>query len=133
MDELISTLDLDTLHHGDRITVWTNDGMYMFVKNGDYLRLLVKESSLPDDLPEHIESNRNIQEICCNQDIDRDDMAVYVLPIVKQLRLHASLKLYAKATCAPWQDDHSRIFYSESVCGIRMAANHIAPHVLSAS
>lgn len=111
MNEPIRILYLDSIEAGDYVTIHTGDDKkYVFIKNDSRLELQLDKSDVPDELHNCIRSNRNVQELSCSQDIEMSDMVVYLLPSSSHVSVIKGLALYPKASCADWNDFHSRNF-----------------------
>ena len=99
------------LEPGERILVHTDSYVYLFEmdKSGEAMKLVSDIASVHPAVSNFVRSSRNAQEVICNQDIDINDMKVYLRPDYGYAYLGAGhnktltyLRLYAKGPLVPW-------------------------------
>lgn len=110
-------LQLQHLVPGERVKLDCGPNDYVFeVDDERKLMLDTNASDMPSRLLTIIRNNRNAQEVLCNQDIEMDEMRVYLyLPMVNTVWRSQSYTLYPKAPCASMDEVQGELYRTESV------------------
>lgn len=121
-------LDWRRMEPGERIQInCDNQEKYIFemVESGE-LKLDLEASRVPDGLSRLIRSNRNYQEVVLEQDIEMEDMEVFLNhnPNWKFIGgPNSDLTLYPKAPCAPTIPIMGTMYKSNAVRTIKPLEN----------